>query len=213
MGIERYRGLWPREALTPAHFTPEIFLTPTEDDPDPATNRKLRDYHFDRRFPRARLVGDKYPRLTEHLDFIFRTFEQAKVVVIVRNPVSVLESNQARLDNPDDAYRLATNKALQRWNQALVDTHSALEAGQDVVVVSYERLFRGPAAVARLYGAVGLGMQGANRQRIDKILADARAVRRGRVSRDEDMRLRVFASARLPLYRKLLNAHCILRER
>jgi len=89
-------------------------------------------------------VGDKVPDLYRHARFLRETFPGCKVVFLLRNPVAVALSWQARADNPRDkwSHRNGFVEAIVKWNGALrVAMLAKAVLGGDLTVVLFEDMF------------------------------------------------------------------------
>ena len=89
-------------------------------------------------------VGDKIPVLYHRARFLRETFPGCKVVFLLRNPVAVALSWQARADNPRDSWsrRNGFAEAIVKWNKALRLTMLAKAVlGGDLTVVLFEEMF------------------------------------------------------------------------
>ena len=89
-------------------------------------------------------VGDKIPTLYHRALFLRETFPGCKVVFLLRNPVAVALSWQARADNPRDSWsrRNGFAEAIVKWNKALRLTMLAKAVlGGDLTVVLFEEMF------------------------------------------------------------------------
>jgi hypothetical protein len=212
VGMERYAPIWNRETLRPEHFEAGYFLTEHSFDAGRNLAMKFGRQGIAERFPTAKVVGDKYPYVTNHLEFIFRTFPKAKVMFILRDPVFVCESQQVRFDNPDDVFDIDAENGLKRWNKALNDVKQVIEDGKDVSVVTYEKAFQSLSSVARIYESVGLAIEDADQKRLASLLKTAADLAQKERQTSEAIRQLVSQQADFGLYRELTMLHCILRD-
>ena len=89
-------------------------------------------------------VGDKIPTLYRRAPFLRETFPGCKVVFLLRNPVAVALSWQARADDSRDKWSRRTGfaKGITEWNRALTTTMLAKTVlGGDLTVVLFEEMF------------------------------------------------------------------------
>ena len=89
-------------------------------------------------------VGDKIPTLYRRAPFLRETFPGCKVVFLLRNPVAVALSWQARADDSRDRWSRRTGFAegIAEWNRALTATMLAKTVlGGDLTVVLFEEMF------------------------------------------------------------------------
>ncbi|MGR3378667.1 sulfotransferase [Salipiger abyssi] len=101
IGQERYHAKISKGAIKPHHFKHERFVDVRRPE-DTHAKGGLHIGDAKNRVRSANYIGDKYPRLYLHFDYIFETFPNAKHLYILRNPISVVESFEARNKNPDD---------------------------------------------------------------------------------------------------------------
>ena len=104
-------------------------------------------------FDAARIVGDKFPRLAQVADHLAETLPDAQLLYIVRNPLSVIESYEARRRDEADHWPFGAERGLADWNDGV---RAARGAGPRAIVVTYERLFGPDADPARLFEALDL---------------------------------------------------------
>jgi len=167
LGIERYKRIYRDDIVGPEHFSAARFARFD----DRATNitpdsPKHRD-HYARvlaKFPKAQVVGDKYPRLYRRYGYLSRTFGAgARFLYIARAIEDVASSwNVRALDEADkwprnNDYR----EAVAHWNDGNRRTLRAIGQGIPVLVIAYEWLFdrrlgRGEATIAAMLDHVGL---------------------------------------------------------
>lgn len=213
IGMERYVRIWRKDVLTPEHFTPEVFLARHDFDQGRNLNQHFAVERFAERYAMADIVGDKFPFVADHLDYVFATFDPATVVYILRNPFSVCESAQARFDNPTDkGFNMDAAAVLVRWNRSLQQITAGIEAGRHIVLVSYERLFGNRDAMARLYRALDLDIAAADPKRIEALTTTATQLDDKPSPRNEQLRHHVALKADFALYRRLVQDHCILQK-
>ena len=89
-------------------------------------------------------VGDKIPDLYRRVRFLREIFPGCKVVFLLRNPVSVALSWQARADNSRDKWsrRAGFAEGIAEWNKALRIAMLAKSVlGGDLTVVLFEEMF------------------------------------------------------------------------
>ena len=162
-GIERYhRRLLRDDALRKEHFEKERFFQAVEDDTfylDPL-NCKFEEFYRElmERYDQARLFGDKIPTLFRRYDSIHREFGRPKLIFIYRNVFDVCLSYNQRLMNPEDNWSVQPEQGIKDWNQSLMTTFRALEAGADLLTVSYEELFvsKSEDLVERIFHFLGV---------------------------------------------------------
>jgi len=178
---ERYSRLLLREqALLPAHFAEQRMFTFEEGDSfynaiAPETpDSKLRARH-----PNAAYIGDKIPKLYEHMDWIAQNFDEATLIFMSRNIFDVAASYNRRARDPDDKrWPVAQDfrVAIQDWNtsnQALMKA-AKVHSNINFIGVDYETIFFDPASFKRLLERLALNDDGpVNRQKLEGIYRGA----------------------------------------
>lgn len=158
MGQERYFKKFRRNTICRAHFHKERFLDIREGDThEHGGLHTIPRGHRSRRFDNAVYVGDKFPPMFRHLDHVLSEFPKAKHIYILRNPLSVVESYEARFHNPDDHWTLDWRAGLQAWNDS-VSRIAALpeDTLQRFIFVQYEEIYAQTAAINALLTRLGL---------------------------------------------------------
>lgn len=159
---ERYADLLLKEpSLREEHFEEERFFTFHEGDSfynavDQWVEKSLR-----RRYPEARYIGDKIPRLYEKIDYIASTFTTATVIVISRNIFDVAASFNSRARDTNDLLWSRHDDfraAVQQWNQAhnAIIQSAAKCKNLEFIGVDYESLFFDKKHIATLFNALNL---------------------------------------------------------
>lgn len=214
LGNERFYRVFERGELTRAHFARRRFLTfepgDTHDEP-PGLAMGDRPHFLgeaaDERYDAARMVGDKYPPIFRVYDMVAERFQDTHIVYILRNPVSVAESYQARADDVSDRWPFDFARAVRDWNESVASTLAALGRGLRVTVVTYEAVIRSADAVRGVLGRLGLSPQLA--RPFDDILAHGAALAGRPLPRDETIRQHVCRNADFESYRALITEHAI----
>ena len=215
IGDERYYWLFDQRRIAARHFERARFLDLREADrhwaegraPWPPCDPDGSDGSGDlgARYDRARFVGDKYPRLSDVTDHLAAALPDAQLVWIVRNPLSVAESYEARRADEADAWFFGLDRAMVDWNRGV----GGIAAAPGALVLSYERLFAGAGDPARLFRALDLdpapAMTGAR-----AILDEARRVTRRDGPRCEATRFEVARRADWSAFRAATEDRCLL---
>ncbi len=202
VGEERYIQAWGERKVRPAHFEKDRFLDYQEGD----STRGLYKFRGEAdRFGNERYVGDKHPAVFWFYNDIEKHFDDAQVVYIVRNPVSVCESAQARADDPSDRFFMDGPRTLSFWNESLQTTINALNKGARIIVVCYEEIFGSRGAISKLYNALKLNPDRADWGRIDKLIKRASDLGTKLVPRNDALRLHVSMHGEFSLYRELID--------
>ncbi|EEW60997.1 conserved hypothetical protein [Ruegeria sp. TrichCH4B] len=154
LGIERYKyrfiGAAPPEEPRQLFEKHRFFSYDPED-----TNIRIDSREYGpvyesalEKFDTATYVGDKIPGLYKRLPFLHKKFPECKVIYILRRPLMVANSWQARANNNRDNWpkKNGYRAAIAEWNRSLEIIANAKEKwGRRLIVVEYERSF-GPHA-------------------------------------------------------------------
>ena len=208
IGDERYYWLFERGGLDERLFEPARFFDLREADRHWEEGREpLPEGAGQAVFADAAWVGDKYPPLWRAYGEIGACLPDARVVHVLRNPLSVAQSYEARADDASDAWHFGTARAIEDWNASVRGTLDAVARGLDVLVVSYEAVFAPGADMQILFGALGLSAAPALAA-CGAVTAKAARVFRQDTPRDEALRREVCLGADLDAYRAL-SARCL----
>lgn len=207
LGDERYYWRFERGELDAGLFEPDRFFELAEADRhwdegrEPLPGLTKEDYDA------AAWRGDKYPPLWRAYDAIAERLPDARIVCVLRNPLSVAESYAARAEDGEDAWHFGPDRALDDWNEAVRAALAAVRAGRDVVVATYEAVFAPGADHGPLFAALGLSA-GPAWPASEAVTAQAAAVFRREEPRNETLRQAVCLRADFAAYRALA-AHCL----
>lgn len=149
IGMERYQRLVTREPerFEPSLFEPERFFDVRPGD----TFYDDLEYfeHYGRirdRYGKARLVGDKVPRLYERYSLIAQRFPDARVIFVTRELPAVAASARARATDPTDQLwprERGVAAAIREWTEAHETTLAAFDE-LPIFVLRYETLVKAP---------------------------------------------------------------------
>ena len=211
LGDERYYWRFERGEVDARLFEPDRFFDLREADrhwdegrePLPGITRD--DYAG------AAWRGDKYPPLWRAYDTIEEQLPDARIVCVLRNPLSVAESYAARAEDGEDAWHFGPERALDDWNEAVRAALAAVRAGRDIVVACYEAVFAPGADHGPLFAALDLSAAPA-RAASEAVTEHAARVFRREEPRDEALRRAVCLAADMDAYRQLAG-HCLYAER
>ena len=154
IGDERYYWRFDRNQVDGALFERERFLDLREEDRHWREGRApFPDGDTGAAFDRAHVVGDKFPRLAQVAAHLAETLPDAQLLYIVRNPLSVVESYEARRRDETDHWPFGAERGLADWNAGV---RAARRAGPRTIIVTYERLFGPDSDPARLFAALNL---------------------------------------------------------
>lgn len=113
-----------------------------------------------RKYDEAIYFGDKIPGLYRRAPFLHETFPGCKVVFLLREPVAVAMSWQARAEDPSDGWFSHNGfaAAITQWNASLAATMLAKTIlGDDLIVALFEDVFsRGGRGLERLLAKLQL---------------------------------------------------------
>ena len=150
LGIERYKNILlskPDPSFNYADlFTKDRFLSI---EPGDSNVNFAKSYTTDmdrarKKFDDAIYVGDKVPGLYKRLDFLHHEYPNCVVIYIVRDPLYVATSWQARASDDADTWdaRQGYVEAIEEWNRSLQAALNARDLfGDNLLFLSYERLF------------------------------------------------------------------------
>ena len=158
MGQERYFFKFRRNEIRQAHFEKERFLDLRAGDThEHGGLHGLPPGQRARRFDHAVYIGDKFPPLFRHLEHVMAEFPDARHIYLLRNPLSVVESYEARFQNPDDNWTLDWRAGLDAWNDSVARiSELPAEALRQFLFVQYEDIYSSPAAINALFTRLGL---------------------------------------------------------
>jgi glycosyltransferase involved in cell wall biosynthesis len=156
LGFERYKRV--RAQLDPFHFTPAQFFAPVLAETD--IRGELLYARLRTRWERGgvSVTGDKVPLYTRVLPQLLARFPQARVAVLVRDPLAVARSFERRAADPADWWPAENDHrlAVKMWNEALAAARAvdAERAGEEeekaptrgaarAALLPYEALFSG----------------------------------------------------------------------
>ena len=210
LGDERYYWRFERGELSPGLFEPDRFFDLREADRHWAEGRDPLPGVTRAAYEAAAWRGDKYPPLWRAFEAIEERLPGARILCVVRNPLSVAESYAARAADEDDAWPFGASRAIADWNRAVRAGFRAVEAGRDVAVVAFESVFAPGADLAPLFAALGLDAGPALGACEDVTAKAARLFRRDKPT-DEGLRREVCLGADFAAYERL-SAHCLYRR-
>jgi Sulfotransferase family len=165
IGNERYRRV--RKGLGPEHFTRERFFEPTPHETSFLPARLIpegvkgysiwpeNEAELRRKWnsPDLAYVGDKAPFYIRQLPHLRDAFPGCKLVVLLRDPVSVADSYVRRAENPDDHWPSENDHtvAIEHWNQSIEDLNNYLVRFglQDLFIVDYHTFYSGDQTYLR----------------------------------------------------------------
>lgn len=213
IGNERYRRV--RKGLGPEHFTRERFFEPTPHEtsflPARLIPEGVKGYsiwpedeaELRRKWnsPDLAYVGDKAPFYIRQLPHLRDAFPGCKLVVLLRDPVSVADSYVRRAENPDDHWPSENDHtvAIEHWNQSIEDLNNYLVRFglQDLFIVDYQTFYSGDRTYLRsLYRFLELDTsQFVERQFVEATRdSDRRSARQLHLSPDDEMAVRTQAN-------------------
>jgi hypothetical protein len=212
IGGERYARLWSQDVLSPAEFEEERFFDFRDGDASNADDRRRHLEQLSAKRGSIRVIGDKFPNMWRHLDHVFKTFDGARIIHILRNPWGVAKSHQTRFDNPDDRFPLDGRRAIDMWNKSQFYTLRALRDGAAITVVSYEKLFASKANLTRFFDVLGLDIAACDQAKLDKDSERFRQSLTATEPRDEILSAHVASHANLEAYQELVKSFCLFAQ-
>lgn len=200
IGVERYNRLFRAGEVTPGHFETPRFLDIRAGDSHKKGGFGDVDDPEDR-FAAATVIGDKFPQLYQYYDTVFARFPDARHIFMIRNPLSVAESYQARTENPADKWQRDFTMAVTDWNRGLKAVLSLPPAQRaQVFIAEYENVLFEPVGLRRLFDFLD---QPFDAPRAQKTFARAAQISSKMVPRRDDIRLYVAQNADWASYQQL----------
>lgn len=201
VGTERFFGRIKNQTLTQDMFAREAFLFPKRE------RSESQGFHLDgqdlvRKFNCATAIGDKFPGLYRHFDYMFDTFPEATHIYIFRNPFSVLESFEARKERAGDNWSRGWRAGLEEWNESLGKVAALPDDRlEKFLFLPYEDVLSSAERMNLIFA--GLGLHGLPAQSFEPIIQTFRelALRKGK--RRERMRREVGRSANWAAYARI----------
>lgn len=169
MGRERYADVLDRGELSPKHFERDRFLFGFRLDDSHHLVHQPYYAAAAEYFEQARWVGDKLPNLFEHYDTIFAAFPNARIINMLRDPLSVAQSFQKRADatkklqNQGEPieHRWPVDRGWQagveEWNQSIREVLRIVDE-RSIFVLDYATLYRDHSTLEGLYNFLGLDL-------------------------------------------------------
>ena len=201
IGKERFKH---RPRVSQELFEPSYFLKP-----DPEETNLLDETFYAALEPRVRsgslaFIGDKVPGYFRRLDSLRRDFPDAKMFMLIRDPVRVACSFKRRSQRPSDGWSEEKDfrDAIRQWNESLQRAHRFISAHgvESLFLAKYEWLFCGDERYLRaVFGFLGLELPGTVRSQFRELTADWPRRQRRRLSLTNDELLEVRRSQDLEL--------------
>lgn len=176
IGVERFgHRAFREDFLSPELFEKERFFSPQQGDTFYKDLIKFNSWYAaaPKGYERAKYRGDKIPKLYTRLGKLYKNFPKAKVIFISRDIFDVANSYKARLEDPEDNWRLTTKDAVKDWNLSL---KAAVDFQDNLLVVEYEGLFSRGEGCATIFKFLGLNFEWKARKRYSKLLARSRTL-------------------------------------
>lgn len=146
IGIERFKLHYQKDEVSKELFSNDRFFDFRNLDTDlPSANLENPYYrNLQKKFSACEVLGDKSPRLFRKYPLLDEQFgDQLRVIFIVRDIFEVAASFNKRSEDANDPWPDFKNyqKAVNFWNQSLLDTRKAVKNSISVLPVSYQLLF------------------------------------------------------------------------
>lgn len=205
IGMERYAHRYDAKTLAPELFARERFCRIEEGDTHGAGAVASDGSDPMARYDRAQFVGDKYPALFQHFPLIEERFPRAKILFILRNPLSVAESYDARASDAADSWSADAGYArgLLVWNNSVARAVELVDRKTvPVRVVLYEELYQSVEQMLELFEYYGAAAPA--RDALAPIAARFAALKETPTPRRDDIRMAAFKTFRPQPYRALV---------
>ncbi|MFZ2724764.1 MAG: sulfotransferase [Methylococcaceae bacterium] len=152
LGLERYSVLYDKQKPNKELFSFERFHDLRQHD---TFYQSFPPYYqkAERLFNNALYIGDKTPKLFNHLDSLLTQIPSAKVIFMLRNIIDVAASYEARANNEDDKTWSATRRtahAINDWKQSLMILKQYSD-DERVLPIIYEDFFSANNTLEPLY--------------------------------------------------------------
>lgn len=156
MPSERFiHRMWSAEGLHPGLFERERFFRQEPGDTFYEFASRAYFRTAQRRFDRARFIGDKIPTLYRRFDQLAERFPGAKVVFILRPVEAVAASYKRRMLSGDPHWTAGgVEQAVRDWNE-MVQTMSRPVSGLRLHFLDYDSFFTRAAGIGDLLRFIG----------------------------------------------------------
>jgi len=220
LGMERYGKI--RTRITPEHFTSEVFFEPSENETPysparliPPGRAGFKIWPSDEPALRTKwdsgklvYVGDTAPFYIRQLPYLRETFPGARFVVVIRDPVSVVDSYQQLANDPSDHGPTAKGHtlAIEHWNRSVRNLLRYLERFglRDTFLVDYDSFYSGDRNYLRsLYRFLELDFSSEVSDRFEALTAGRDAQARRPLTLDEEMKAEVAALSDFESYSRI----------
>lgn len=202
IGQERYFWTIRKDLIAPEHFEKHRFLDIREEDTHNKSAFRGKPEELSARYDAATLIGDKFPSLFRHFDRIFDIFPEAQHLYIVRNPLSVLESYDARYTNSSDSWSHSYQDGMDAWNESVGKVASLPEhLRKKFTIVRYEDLYNSTEAINTMFA--DLGLPEVENARLQPFVDKFRGLNNQNVPRRDNLRFFVARNADWDSYGKL----------
>lgn len=145
LGIERYQNYWDNHLQLPNYAFEEsrFFNIQTGDSWYNSFDQLQEKNYYEsmrKRWKQAKIIGDKIPYLWKNLPGLFKSYPDAKVIYLLREPFSVARSYKQRALNPEDmdwGKDRDASFAIHDWNQSV---KKIIEIFNDNSSIQFERV-------------------------------------------------------------------------
>lgn len=203
IGQERFFWKFRREEISPELFEKVRFLDVRrpEDTHNHAGLKQIGEAPSVR-FDNAIYIGDKFPSLFRHFDYILPMFPDAKHLYIVRNPLSVIESYDVRYQDPSDSWSLTWKDGMDAWNESVRKVARLPDQNmKNFLLIEYEELFKSVDRLNALFRQ--LKLDPLDNEKLQSFVAKFEALNNKAVIRRDDLRLYVSRNADWDAYKIL----------
>ena len=213
IGMEQFHRGWDQKRMTRAAFSEEGLTQFNPDLSTQASKDRMAKYNMTvKKYRAAKWVGDKIPLLYKTYDNIDAEMPEAEILFIVRNPLSVIESYNRRLLDPNDKWQNTPLEAIEDWNLNVSKALERIDAGKPFRVLSFEKAFATREAISRIYAIFGSSIADANERYIAATITQFWEAQSKESPKNEIFRRLVSEKCAFGIYQTLVREHCIFAD-
>ena len=213
IGMEQFHEGWNHNRMTRAAFSEKGLTEFNPEISTQASKHRMKKYQMTvQKYRAAKWVGDKVPLLYKTYDNIDAEMPEAKIICIVRNPLSVIESYNKRFNDKNDEWSRKPLVAIEDWNVNVSKALERVDAGKPMHVLSFEKAFATREAISRIYAIFGSSIAAGREDYIAETIDRFGKAQRERRSKNEFFRRIVSEKCAFGIYQTLVSKHCIFAD-